>query len=72
MNDHEKAMKAAQLSREIKEKEAELTALFGGEPVRQRAAQKCGLCQSSDHNARNCPTKKESANGDTGAVAQAN
>jgi hypothetical protein len=49
-----------QLSREIREKEAELARLFGGEAARQRAPQRCGVCNEAGHTARFCP-KKETA-----------
>jgi hypothetical protein len=54
MDHHEKAQRAIQLSKEIREKEDELTRLFGGEPAKQRAPQKCGKCGSTSHTARTC------------------
>ncbi|MDR6305231.1 hypothetical protein GGQ85_002951 [Nitrobacter vulgaris] len=58
MDNHEKAQRAMQLSREIREKEDELTRLFGGEVQRQRAPQRCGTCNQVGHTKANCPNKE--------------
>jgi hypothetical protein len=58
MDDHERAARAMQLSREIREKEAELTRLFGGEAQRQRAPQRCGHCNQLGHTKANCPSSE--------------
>lgn len=41
--------------------DAEIVAAVGGTVKRERATQKCGVCGSSEHNARNCPQKKDPA-----------
>jgi hypothetical protein len=60
MDRHERAAKIAELSREIKTKEAELDALLGGsgEVAKSRAPQKCGKCGEEGHSARTCPNTK--------------
>lgn len=59
MENLKKVERANELVKTIKDAETELTALFGGEPVRQRAAQKCSKCGSQNHNARNCDQQGE-------------
>jgi hypothetical protein len=68
MDNHEKARQAMQLSREIREKEDELTRLFGGEAARQRVPQKCGVCNEAGHTARFCPKKENAGAHGTGTA----
>lgn len=56
MDRHEKAAKIAELSKTIKESEAELDALLGGAEVKIRAPQKCSKCGAEGHTARTCST----------------
>jgi len=53
MDRHERAAKVAELSKLIRDKEAELDALLGGE-VKFRAPQRCSKCGAAGHTARSC------------------
>lgn len=44
---------------EIEEKESELNSLMGGNVVKTRAAQKCGICNEVGHTARTCTKQNQ-------------
>lgn len=59
MYDEKKVVRVNELVREIKDKEDELAALFGGTAPKQRAVQRCSKCGAEGHTARTCEHQQE-------------